>query len=261
MARASGQARNSTTNGDSGVVALRIREGVMLDIAGRTVPIAQHSSSPPDNVVRMLSDKKTVAMRLKRAREQAGYSTAADFARAWNLNSTTYYHHENGRREIRADIARRYAEILKLPAGLLLYGERLQSVATVAIVGQIAATGRIVLQTSGVPVTNVVLPDPSELVGLRVLGDDLYPAYRAGDVVFHRALNAESGFPIASLHGCECVVELEDGSVLLRQIIVQSDGRATLIAYHAPPMINQMVVAAAPVEVVQRALPAHLTPH
>lgn len=259
MARGFGQARNRATNGGSAVVPLRA-EGEMVDIAERTVLIAQRSSSPPDNVVPMSGDKKTVAARLKRAREQAGYATAADFARAHNLNPTTYYHHENGRRDIRADIARAYADILKLPAGLLLYGERLQTVARVSIVGQIAAAGRIVLQSNGIPLNSVVLPDSSELVGLRVIGDDLYPAYRAGDVVFHRALNQRAGFAVAALHGCECVVELEDGSVLLRQVVVQSDGRATLIAYHAPPLINQTVVAAAPVEVVQRALPAHLTP-
>jgi DNA-binding XRE family transcriptional regulator len=262
MARAFGQALSSATKGESAVRVLRGGSGgerVGFDIAGCTVPPAHFPSSPlDDNVVLMMSDKTTVAKRLKRAREQAGYATAADFARAWNFNSTTYYHHENGRRDIRPDIAKRYAAILKLPAGMLLYGEQLQSVASVRIVGQIAATGQIVLQSSGISAQSVVLPNASELVGLRVLGDDLYPAYRAGDVVFHRPLNAESGFAISMLHGCECVVELEDGSILLRQIVVQSDGRATLIAYHAPPLINQTIVAAAPVEVVQRALPAHL---
>jgi hypothetical protein len=58
------------------------------------------------------------------------------------------------------------------------------------------------------------------------------------------------------------VVELQDGTRLLRQLIAQSDGRATLIRHSmtpVPPETDRVVVAASPIEFVQRQMPAHLS--
>ena len=203
----------------------------------------------------MMEQDDAVARRLRKARIEAGWTSAISFARAHGLNQTSYSHHENGRRRVRPDVAKMYAQILKLPAGTLLYGEQLHSVPRVRIVGRIGPEGKIdpVLSIEGLPQT-VVLPDPSDMVAHVVCGDELYPAYRNGDIVLHRALDADN-FDLASLHGHECVIEMADGRQLLRQISVQPDGRVTLFAYHAPPMFDQRIVAAAPIEFVQRRLP------
>jgi DNA-binding XRE family transcriptional regulator len=209
----------------------------------------------------LISKSNSVAERLREARTRAGYQSASEFARFANINYTTYAHHENGRREIKPDIARVYARLLSLPAGTLLYGEQTATRPSVRIMSRTGAQGRIepILSKSGkTPV--VELPDPWSLVGTQIVGDDLYPAYRDGDVVFHRALRTERYDP-TMISGVECVVELQDGTVLLRHVTVQADGRATLSAYQTPPLINQIIVAAAPVEIVQRNLPRRYVNH
>jgi DNA-binding XRE family transcriptional regulator len=265
MERGLGQDRSSATNGGA-LLGLPADAGGELDIAIGTVPIAQAASSghrmrddPRHSVPSAPINTKAVAARLRRLREAAGYATAADFARAHDLNTTTYYHHENGRRELKASVARRYAALLKQPAGLLLYGERLQSVVAIPIVGKVADGGKIATVFDNHPMNqSVILPDAADLVGLIVVGNDLYPAYRDGDTVFHRPLHIERFAP-ELLHGLECVVQLASGDILLRQIAVQTNGRLTLLAYHAPPLFDQDVVAIAPVELVQRHLPRYLT--
>jgi transcriptional regulator with XRE-family HTH domain len=202
-----------------------------------------------------LSHELSPSERLRRAREQAGYPTAADFARDNNIKKTTYQHHENGRRELTPDVARLYGRILKLPAGSLLFGERVESLqrnAPVIIVGRVTAQGRIT------PVDNqdtIILPDPTQLLALRIESDDMIPNYRLGDTIFFQRLVPDR-FDLEDLTGVECVVELADGRQLLRQVSVQIDGRVTLAAYHAPMMVDQVVVAASPVEIVQRVIPA-----
>lgn len=194
--------------------------------------------------------------RLRSARERAGYRNASDFARAAGVNYTTYAHHENGRREIKPEIARLYARLLNLPAGTLLYGEQLPSPATVPIVATVSSNGKI--QTIAGKVArqpHVTLPDPIDLVGTQVVGDDLYPAYRDGDVVFHRALRTDRYDP-EILNGLECAVQLADGTLLLRQVAYAGPGKnVTLFAHQTAPVFDAQVIAASPIEIVLRKMP------
>lgn len=195
-----------------------------------------------------------VAHRLRRARIEAGWPSAIGFARAHGLNQTTYSHHENGRRHVSVDVAKMYARIFKLPAGTLLYGEQLHSIPRVRIVGRIGPEGKVEPMTRTEKLAQTVtLPDPSALVAHLVCGDDLYPAYRNGDIVLHRALDPRD-FDLASMHGQECVVRMADGREVLRQISVQPDGKVTLFGYHVPPLFDQQIAAAAAIEFVQRRL-------
>jgi hypothetical protein len=89
------------------------------------------------------------------------------------------------------------------------------------------------------------------MVGMEIVDDDNYPAYREGDIVIHRALRTDQ-FDPERVSGLECVVRLADGTELLRHVTIQANGRATLNGFHAPPMVNQEVVAAEPVEIVVR---------
>lgn len=65
---------------------------------------------------------KTIAERLKWAREQAGYKTTAEGANALKMPYPTYASHENGSRVPQRDTAVRYANRFKVTADWLLTG-------------------------------------------------------------------------------------------------------------------------------------------
>ena len=97
--------------------------------------------------------------------------------------------------------------------------------------------------------------DLAELAGmesLAVQGQSLYPALRDGDLVFYHPLS-EGLYNITDLHGIECIVQLDTGQRMVRQIFLQPDGRITLNGYGVPPTYNAIVIAASPVEYVRRA--------
>ena len=62
--------------------------------------------------------------RLRKVRQDAGYATAADAAKAFGWVGSTYASHENGNRGLRPDAADRYAAAFKTSAAYLLYGAR-----------------------------------------------------------------------------------------------------------------------------------------
>lgn len=237
-----------------------------------------------DQELRIIDDEGTTnfhpdvdqaaAARLKRARIEGGYRTAVDFARALGINITTYHHHENGRRGIPEDAARRYAKALDLNFSSLLFGDELQKVAAVPIVGVIHGRGEITLMKdtntdlsatlsavdeaqestgnwSGVTLQKIHVPDFTQMETLVVQGNELYPAYREGDAVLHYPLVRIDRMP-SEWHGVECVCKLADGKRLLRQVMVQPDGGTTLVSYSGAPMFNAPVVGASPVEWVRR---------
>lgn len=193
--------------------------------------------------------------RLRQAREAAGWASAMQFAHAAKINYTTYAQHENGRRDLKQDIATRYERLLNLKPSTLLYGEQLPNLHPIPIVAYVGTAGKIeTIPSSKRPLRKVVLPDPTDLVGLEVRGMENFPVYYTGDLVFHRQLHPET-FDVTQMHGLECVVELLDGTRLLRRVTVNANGRVTLLAYQGPPMMDQVIVAAARVELVQRAEP------
>ncbi|WP_162243328.1 XRE family transcriptional regulator [Methylobacterium sp. Leaf399] len=65
---------------------------------------------------------KTVAERLKWARDKAGFADAADAIERLGFVSSTYYGHENGDRVPRADKIREYARLYNVPYVWLLEG-------------------------------------------------------------------------------------------------------------------------------------------
>lgn len=58
--------------------------------------------------------------RLKAARKNAGFESAADAARAFGWTESAYRHHENGTRDFGADAARKYGRAFKVLPGWLL---------------------------------------------------------------------------------------------------------------------------------------------
>lgn len=60
------------------------------------------------------------AERLRKARERAGFESAAEAARRFGWGEAAYRHHENGTRSFGADAAKRYGRAFKVKAGWLL---------------------------------------------------------------------------------------------------------------------------------------------
>jgi hypothetical protein len=190
--------------------------------------------------------------RLRRLRIQAGYATAADAARAMKTNVVTYQHHENGRRAISRAAAEEYGRFFSVAAGLILYGEALQAAQRIALMGAVQSGGVVVQDVEGHRGFVQGPPTDRDLVGLRVETDDLYPAYRRGDLVFYERPGPLAP-DLASLNGRDCVVTTEDGRTLLRLLTHNGDDRATLVAFAGPPILNVKIVSACPVIWLHRA--------
>ncbi|MEO0624100.1 MAG: LexA family transcriptional regulator [Pseudomonadota bacterium] len=60
--------------------------------------------------------------RLKLAREEAGFRTAAEAAQAFNWNEVTYRAHESGQNGIRPSVAERYARRFRVSPTWLMFG-------------------------------------------------------------------------------------------------------------------------------------------
>lgn len=196
-------------------------------------------------------DLEATAQVLRAARLRAGFETAIEFADLIGVNRTTYAHHELARRAIRPAIARVYEQNLHLPPGTLVMGRELQAFRSVPIVGRIGERGKIQpMHVESRPPPSL-LPDPALLQAYVVKGRDLYPAFQDGDIVYTRVLSPHL-FDPELIQGRECVVITDTGDHLLRQVHIHADGRATLSAYSAPPLHDVTLVAAAPVELVQR---------
>lgn len=188
---------------------------------------------------------------LRAARCRAGWDTAIEFADHVGVNRTTYAHHETARRAIRPAIARIYEQNLHLPPGTLVMGRELQAFRSVPIVGLIGDRGEVQPMHIERRPPPSLLPDPALLQAYVVKGRDLYPAFQDGDIVYTRVLSEQLYDP-ELIQGRECVVITETGDHILRLVTVHSDGLATLYAAAAPPIANIKLVAAAPVELIQR---------
>lgn len=89
---------------------------------------------------------ETRSERLKKARRDAGYRTAADAARALGVPYPTYASHENGSRKFEADEAANYAKKFKVEVNWLLLGGTARvltkvssPLATINVIGTIRA--------------------------------------------------------------------------------------------------------------------------
>lgn len=71
----------------------------------------------------MLIDRTAVSLRLKMARKDAGYDSAADAAKAFGWKISTYTAHENGQNPIRHEVAERYSKAFRVNPKWILFGE------------------------------------------------------------------------------------------------------------------------------------------
>lgn len=90
----------------------------------------------------------TLAQRLKKAREDAGYETASEAARALGVSVSTYSAHENGQNGIKVKFAEKYARKFKVSQSWLLTGEDGGSQQNTAQIGMVPVVGKV---SAGVP--------------------------------------------------------------------------------------------------------------
>jgi phage repressor protein C with HTH and peptisase S24 domain len=84
------------------------------------------------------------------------------------------------------------------------------------------------------------------MVAVQVRGDSMYPAYHEGDLIFYA--RTTTGVIPELCVGHECVVEVENGPTLVKQVERGSRaGRFTLVSYNAAPMVDVKLAWATPV--------------
>lgn len=189
---------------------------------------------PPlsDMQIRKLSNPSlTAADRLMFLRAHARVLAAAEMARLLDTNEVTYQHHENGTRGVSRRAAARYAAYFGVSPELLLFGHAPVLVRRALVLGAIGRDGAIADRMSLSISLPESLPAPthvSEPLAAYVVIEDLYPAYRRGDVVLFDPADQIS---VMDAHGRECVVELEDGSRVLRVVHATGIGLCSLVSY------------------------------
>jgi DNA-binding XRE family transcriptional regulator len=213
------------------------------------------------------NDTAAIAARLREARIKAGYRSARAFAQRNAISVTTYQHHENGRRALNLENAARYAAYFRTSMNYLLTGMKLREGTSVPIVGVLRQGGEIEpmfsvvkndedasrefpaakAETRRYPMFKV--PDFTTFQAILIEANDMYPAYRQGDIVFFQVLTPMD----AALNGLECVVQRADGRQQVRMVVQQANGKVTLMAHSAPPELNVTITGAARVAFIRRA--------
>jgi transcriptional regulator with XRE-family HTH domain len=195
----------------------------------------------------------TPGERLRRAREAAGYATAAEGAERAGVKYYTYAQHENGIRGIPADKAARYAAAFGVEPQWILYGGSGSGRRLIPVVGYVGASTEFFGfddHALGAGLDQIEAPPgaPDHAVAVIVRGDSGYPAIRDGMVLVYW----EKYENPADLVGEDCFVRLKDGRTLVK-ILERgaSEGLWTLASINSstPPIRNVEIEWAAPIEV------------
>jgi phage repressor protein C with HTH and peptisase S24 domain len=191
------------------------------------------------------------ANRLKLARERAKFADATTAARRFHWAIPTYLAHENGSRGFSVERARDYARAFKVNAAWLLTGEGSPSSnPKVPVSGYVGAGAVIYAADESIGpggIEEVDLPPGmyGDYLAFKVRGDSNYPAYRDSEIIFVK----KEGGPPDEFVNRECVLQTVDGRRLLKTLTQGSKrGHFTLISFTAPPMVDEQVEWAAPVE-------------
>ncbi|WP_128292035.1 MULTISPECIES: LexA family transcriptional regulator [Afifella] len=168
---------------------------------------------------RMSSGPSGKSDRLRQARQDAGYATGSDAARAFGWAISTYLGHENGDRGFSSATAERYARAFRVSAAWLLTGEMApaRNHLRVPLVGYVGGGERVVPiddHEKGASLETIDLDfadfDP---VAVRVRGSSMAPAYRNGDVL---VCSRVEGADIERALNRDCVVMTVDGEGYLK---------------------------------------------
>lgn len=187
--------------------------------------------------------------RLQEARKGAGYESAAAAAEAMGVKLPTYVHHENGTRGL-SRAAVRYAKFFRVSLDWLVSGRtaaarnRPPTVELAGTVGGGATVFPVGDDTAATSFDTLELPDPSNVVGLRVVGDSQYPRYMDGEII----LVTREPHPPADAIGRYAMVDTADGRRLIKLLRRPAGSRNfRLESHNAPPEDDVRLTAAYPV--------------
>lgn len=182
--------------------------------------------------------------RLKRARKEAGYETAAAACRAFGFNENTYGANERGTAPYGREAAVRYARAFRVSVEWLLTGKgpirpRRREVEVVGIV----AAGAAVLPLDDGAFDPVTPPFgvPEDALAFVVRGDSQWPMYEDGTAVI-----AVRVADVREVVGRRAIVTLPDQRRLLKTVQAGSrPDRFTLTSHNAPPIQDVEIIEAA----------------
>ena len=196
---------------------------------------------------------QTPGDRLRWARDNAGFETATDAARAFDWPVSTYLGHENGDRIPSRAKAKRYGVAFKVRWEWILEGEgpaRASTTTMVPVVGYVGGGSEIFpfddyARGSGFEEAEAPPGIAADTVSVVVRGDSMYPRYFDGEQLFY----VRDDRPPDELVGKECIVRLTDGRMIVKIVRRGSkQGRFHLESWNAPIMEDQEVEWAAPVK-------------
>jgi DNA-binding XRE family transcriptional regulator len=160
--------------------------------------------------------------RLKEAREKAGFDSAKAAAEAMGAAVATYIQHENGTRGFPAKAAERYATFFRTTPEWLLYARARRGSGAPPglsrIIGRVGAdaSGSVIMTTAHES-WDMAPPPPGgtpECVALDVRGDSMHTFAENGALIYFEDQRAPLD---PELIGVPCVVETEDGRVLVKR--------------------------------------------
>lgn len=165
-------------------------------------------------------DSEQPHTRLRAARRAAGYSSAAEAARALTMTSSTYAAYENGQNGY-TKLASRFARKFNVSVDWLLTGRGTMSRATPAPTIRMAgvvAGGQIAADitdaaTDALP-QHVTLPLENEMAALVVKGTSMQPRFMDGDVILYDPTPR----PAYTMVDRYVIAQTEDGRLLIKKL-------------------------------------------
>ncbi len=195
--------------------------------------------------------------RLKKARIDAGFRSAAAAAERVGVPYGTYSGHENGGRGIKDDELKLYAKAFKASLAWLATGEGEQGINNaVGVKGLIGVGGSIETGSEQLDAEGnifevlVPVPVPQGAFALQVKGDSMWPRYDPEDII----VCSKPSNDLLRLIGWEAVVTTPEGNRYLKRLVQGSaPGLFTLESHNAAPLRDVPVSWASDVYAVVRA--------
>lgn len=160
--------------------------------------------------------------RLRKARREAGYKTAADAARALGIPYPTYANHENASKSgFKSAEGRQYARKFKVSFQWLMTGDgEPRPPGLVPIVGHVGAGAEVFPNDDypkgrGLDLVDPPPGAPSGCVAVIIRGDSMHP-FEDGWLIFYR--RDQEGVPDDCVNRL-CVVKVNEGPMLVKKVL------------------------------------------
>jgi len=199
----------------------------------------------------MTDEATRIGQRLREARLARGFASAAEAARRYHWNITSYQQAENGTRPPSRTRIAEYAKKLKVSVNWLLTGTGMRDDAefsTVPVVGWVGADS-VVTFLGGSQRLQQEVPAPpkatSRTVALEMRGDNVRRRAQEGWLIYYE----DHKEPMSEgLLDKFCVIGLSDGHVMVRKIQKGSrSGLFHLLSNESDPVFDQKIVWASEV--------------